>query len=268
MKDKIQPRFDDDDYNHLEPSKLKIAGTHGKPVKLYRYVGSTSCNEWNELKKYFYYITPQFVLGNGVTGFKDYGDIGWYCKHKDLFIIEQKLGVPLHLTIGYRERLNRTEAGFYYDNMRKQNLERKTAVEGIKGWFTEAIYPETVRDYMGDIVNSSRIYLPSTENFFEEGSVAFIIRSEQDFIGMFVNLEFSKNLGNCRGVLDGIFCYLDFDFDLADQINEWCYDETDEFRELFVRERDRYVYKFDPKIRCPKKKKSPCFKEEKRFGFR
>lgn len=249
MSDNI--KFNDENINHLEPSPLKISGTHGKPVKLYRYVGSTTSTDWEMIKDYFFYVSPEFVLRNGVTGFTDYGMIGWYCKHKDLFIVEQRLGVPLHLTIGYREKINRTEAGEWYKNMTEQNNEREEKIREIKSWFTEAVYPESVRDYLDDIINTSRVYLPSRDNFFEEGSIAFFIREEQDFISMFVNLEYDKSLGNCNGILDGIFCYLDFDVELADLINDWCIDETDEFRELFIEARNHYVYHHEPVMYPP-----------------
>jgi len=262
MTNNVETRFDDENVNHLEPSTLKISGTHGKPVKLYRYVGSTSGRDWELVRDYFFYVTPEYVLRNGVTGFKDYSMIGWYCKHKDLFIVEQRLEVPLHLTIGYRERINRTEAGEWYERMKEQGHERVEKIREIKSWFTEAVYPETVRDYVGDIILSSRAYLPVKENFFEEGSVCFFIREEQDFIAMFVNLEYTKNLGNCSGVLDGIFCYLDFDPDLADLINDWCLDETDDFRTMFVKEREHYVYHHHPKMYVkPHKFHSGCTKK-------
>ena len=238
----------DENANHLEPSNLKVAGTNGKMVKLYRYVGSTSDPLWEDVKSYFVYVTPEFVLRNGVTGFKDYGDIAWYCKHKDLFIVEERLDVPLHLTVGYMERLQRTEASEWYDEMTEQNNERAERIAEIKSWFTEATYPEHIRDYLDDIILTSRVYRPSRQNFFEEGSICFFIREEQDFIAMFVNLEYSKGLGNCRGVLDGIFCYLDFDAELADLINDWCIDDTDTLRELFVHERDHYVFHHEPKM--------------------
>ena len=261
----------DENINHLEPSALKISGTHGHPVKLYRYVGSTSGVDWETVKNYFFYITPEFVLRNGVTGFADYGDIGWYCKHKDLFIIEQKLDVPLHLTIGYREKINRTEAGEWYQIMKEQKDERAEKIKEIKSWFTEAVYPETVRDYLSDIINTSRVYLPSRNNFFEEGSIAFFIREEQDFISMFVNLEYDKHLGNCSGILDGIFCYLDFDVELADLINDWCIDETEDFRDLFIRAREHYVFEHEPMMgfhyhhhhKKPHKYHSGCTKKDK-----
>lgn len=250
MNNYISTTFGNDDVNHLEPSSLKMSGSNGKPVKLYRYVGVTSGPVWDSVKDYFLYVTPEFVLRNGVTGFKDYGDIAWYCKHKDLFIVEQRLDVPLYLTVGYRERAKRMEAGEWLDSMNSQHNERVERIREIKSWFTEATYPESVHDYVGDIISSSRVYVPSTENFFDEGSVCFIIREEQDIIGMFVNLEYSKGLGNCKGILDGIFCYLDFDPELADLINEWCLDETDDFRTLFVKEREHYVYEHHPKM-CP-----------------
>lgn len=266
-------QFNDETVNHLEPTSLKITGSNGKPVKLYRYIGSTSGQDWETVKDYFFYVTPEYVLRNGVTGFKDYSMIGWYCKHKDLFIIEQRLEVPLHLTIGYRERIKRSEAGEWYDNMKRQSETKADKIREIKSWFTEATYPETVRDYVGDIILTSRVYLPSRENFFDEGSVCFLIREEQDFISMFVNLEFSKGLGNCRGTLDGIFCYLDFDPELADLINDWCVDETDDFRTLFVKEREHYAHRHDPPMPwrphhefhsgCTKKK--PC--EKIRFHY-
>ena len=240
---------DDTNANYLEPSSLKIAGTNGKPVKLYRFIGSTSGDNWENVKEYFFYVTPEFVLRNGVTGCQDYGDIGWYCKHKDLFIVEQRLDVPLHLTVGYRERLNRTEAGEWYDIMKNQAEEKADKIKEIKSWFTEAVYPEQVMDYINDIVLTSRVYLPSRRSFFEEGGVCFFIREEQDFIAMFVNLEYSKNLGNCRGGLDGIFCYLDFDAELADLINDWCSDETDDFREMYVHQREGYVYHHEPQYK-------------------
>lgn len=251
MVNTLEARFDDKNINHLEPSSLKVAGTNGKMVKLYRYIGSTSGREWETVKDYFFYVTPEYVLRNGVIGFQDYGDIGWYCKHKDLFIVEQRLNVPLHLTIGYRDRLNRNEAGEWYDRMKEQNEEKSAKIKEIKSWFTEAVYPETVRDYVDDIILTSRVYLPVRDNFFDEGSVCFLIREEQDFIAMFINLEYSKGLGNCSGVMDGIFCYLDFDPDLADLINDWCVDETDEFRVLFVTDRDHYVFSHNPKIPEP-----------------
>lgn len=247
MDNEFEYGFGDKTYNHLEPSSLRVDGANGRPVRLYRYVGSTSGNDWSGVKDYFFFVTPEFVLRNGVTGFKDYGDIGWYCKHKDLFIVEQRLDVPLHLTVGYRDRVNRTEAGEWYGLMKEQHDEKVAKIKEIKSWFTEAVYPESVRDYVGDIILTSRVYVPSLENFFDEGSVCFFIREEQDFVAMFVNLEYNKGLGNCHGVLDGIFCYLDFDAELADLINDWCSDETDEFRELFVHEREHYVYHHDPK---------------------
>lgn len=236
-----------EDVSHLEPSGLKVAGSNGKMVRLYRFVGSTSGALWDGVRDYFVYVTPEFVLRNGVTGFRDYGDIGWYCKHKDLFIVEERLDVPLYLTVGYRERLSRSEAGEWYSEMVGQREERVSRLREVKDWFTEAVYPEDVRDYVGDIVLSSRVYLPVGENFFDEGGVCWFVREEQDFIAMFVNLEFSKGLGNCRGVLDGIFCYLDFDEELADRINDLCDDETDDFRELFVHERDCYVFGHEPR---------------------
>jgi len=247
MDNEFEYGFGDKTYNHLEPSSLRVDGANGRRVRLYRYVGSTSGNDWSGVKDYFFFVTPEFVLRNGVTGFRDYGDIGWYCKHKDLFIVEQRLDVPLHLTVGYRERVNRTEAGEWYGLMKEQHDEKVAKIKEIKSWFTEAVYPESVRDYVGDIILTSRVYVPSLENFFDEGSVCFFIREEQDFVAMFVNLEYNKGLGNCHGVLDGIFCYLDFDAELADLINDWCSDETDEFRELFVHEREHYVYHHDPK---------------------
>lgn len=261
MNNNIETDFNNENANHLEPSPLKISGTNGKPVKLYRYIGSTSGKDWESIRDYFLYVTPEFVLRNAVTGFQDYSMIGWYCRHKDIFIVEQRLNVPLHLTVGYRERLNRTEAGEWYDRMKNQIDERSAKITEIKSWFTEAVYPESVRDYVGDIILSSRVYLPVRENFFDEGSVCFLIREEQDFIAMFVNLEFSKNLGNCAGVLDGIFCYLDFDPELADLINDWCMDETDEFRELFVHEKDHYVHHHHPKMPEPHKFHSGCTKK-------
>lgn len=262
MTNDNEMQFDDENVNHLEPSTLKISGTHGKPVRLYRYVGSTSGRDWELVRDYFFYVTPEYVLRNGVTGFQDYGDIGWYCKHKDLFIIEQRLEVPLHLTIGYRERINRTEAGEWYRLMKEQKDEKVEKIKEIKSWFTEAVYPETVRDYVGDIILSSRAYLPVKENFFDEGSVCFFIREEQDFIAMFINLEYSKNLGNCSGTLDGIFCYLDFDPELADMINDWCMDETDEFRTLFIKDREHYTHTHHPKMHCkPHKFHSGCTKK-------
>lgn len=250
--------FESENINHLEPSALKISGANGKPVKLYRYVGNTGGAEWENVKDYFFYVTPEFVLRNGVTGFKDYGDIAWYCKHKDLFIVEQNLNVPLYLTVGYRERIKRTEAGEWYSRMKSQSEEKTEKIREIKSWFTEAVYPESVRDYVGDIILTSRTYVPSNSNFFDEGSVCFFIREEQDFIAMFVNLEYSKGLGNCSGILDGIFCYLDFDPELADLINDWCIDETDDFRELFVHERDYYPYHHEPK-KCHKHHKHHKF---------
>jgi len=235
--------------NHLEPTKLKITGTNNKPTRLYKYIGVTAGQDWDKVKDYLLYITPEFVLRNGVTGFEDYGDIGWYCKHKDVFIVEQRLEVPLHLTVGYRERIKRTEAEGWYNSMNHQHQETVERLHEIKSWFTEAVYPAEVRDYIGDIINSSRVYLPSREHFFDEGGTCFLVREDQDFIAMFVNLEFSRRLGNCRGVLDGIFCYLDFDPDLADMINDVCVDETDEFRVLFVKGREHYAFRHDPPLR-------------------
>ena len=249
--------------NHLEPSTLQIGGANGKPVKLYKYVGTNTGSSWESVKDYFFYVTPEFVLREGVTGFRDYGDIAWYCKKKDIFIIEERLNVPVYLSIGYKERVARSEAHEWYESMSEQNREKVNKIKEIKSWFTEAVYPESVRDYVGDVINSSRVYLPSFGSFFEEGGVAFLVREDQDFIGMFVNLEFTHGLGNCRGVLNGIFCYLDFDVDLADLINDWCVDETDDFRELYVRGRDHYVYRHEPCMKpCvhPHKFHSGCAK--------
>ena len=246
MTNTVENTFNNENINHLEPSTLKIPGAHGKPVRLYRYVGSTSDDAWKSVKNYFFFVTPEFVLRNGITGFTDYSMIAWYCKHKDLFIVEQKLHVPLHLTVGYLERIKRTEAGEWYSTMEQQQSAKAEKIQEIKSWFTEAVFPEGVRDYLDDIITTSRVYLPSKENFFEEGSVCFLIREDQDFIAMFVNLEYSKGLANCRGALDGIFCYIDFDPELADLINDWCFDETDDFRELFVYEREHYVYHHEP----------------------
>lgn len=277
MDNYINSTFESENINHLEPSTLKMPGANSKPVKLYKYVGVTTGPEWEQVKDYFVYITPEFVLRNGVTGFNDYGDIAWYCKHKDLFIVEQKLEVPLYLTVGYRERIKRTEAGEWYDEMVSQHNQQIEKIREIKSWFTEAVYPESIHDYIGDIISSSRVYVPNNENFFEEGSICFLIREEQDIIGMFVNLEYTKGLGNCRGVLDGIFCYLEFDPELADLINDWCIDETDDFRTLFVKEREHYVYKHHPKMchhchefhsGCTKKPpKKPCQKHKKPWEY-
>ncbi len=245
-QNEIYTDLNEETVNHLEPSQLKITGSHGRPVKLYRFIGSPSGEEWENVKEYFFYVTPEFVLRSGVTGFRDYGDIGWYCKHKDLFIVEQRLGVPLYLTVGYRERLARSEAGEWFGRMKAQRDERSEHIREIKGWFTEAYYPDSVRDYLEDIISSCRVYVVSRRGFFEEGGICFLIREDQDFVGMFVNLEFNRGLGNCRGVLDGIFCYVDFEVDLADLINDWCVDVTEEFRELFVREREFSVYHSEP----------------------
>ena len=260
----VENDFNDENVNHLEPTGLKITGSNGKPVKLYKFIGSTSGKEWESVKDYFLYVSPEFVLRNGVTGFRDYGDIGWYCKHKDLFIVEQRLNVPLHLTVGYLERIKRSEASEWYSVMREQRDDFKSKINEIKHWFTEAVYPESVRDYLSDIILTSRIYLPDKSNFFDEGSVAFIIREDQDFIAMFVNLEFNRGMGNCRGVLDGIFCYLDFDPELADLINDWCMDSTDDFRTLFVKAKDHYAFHHHPRMffEEPHKFHSGCTKKK------
>ena len=260
--------LDDDVVDHLVSSGLKMPGSNGKSmVPLYRFVGGTGGRAWAGVRDYFVYVNPEFVLRNGVTGFRDYGDIGWYCRRKDVFIVEERLGVPLHLTVGYRERIRRSEAGEWYDRLVDGERSRRDLVAEIKGWFTEAVYPREVRDYVGDVVGSSHVYLPDRE-FFEEGGVCFLIREDQDFIGMFVNLEFSKRLGNARGFLDGIFCYLDFDPELADLINDVCFDETEEFRRM-MEERSHYVYQHDPCHGCgfkDRSKKSGWSKKCKCYG--
>lgn len=236
---------------HLKRSKLVLYKGLDRISKLYRFVGDVEGEAFQSVKDYFYHITPDFALRERLVGFDDYQDIGYYCQEDDVWIVEELLHTPLELTIDYEkqslldERDKREKA--HLEHIRQQKL--NFAI--IDEYFNNGVYPHRKHDHLQNIIFNSRIYVPREHRFFSEHGVMYIIREQADFMARLTNSHFDNDLCNTRGLVRGVYCYTRYNSKIARLINENCFDETEEFRRMYSREK---TYKGYPHHRDPCKK--------------
>ena len=247
---------------HLEQSKLILYKGLNRTVRLYRFVGDVESDEFQSVKDYFYHITPDFALHERLIGFEDYDDIGYYCQENDVWIVEELLHTPLELTISYEKQMLLDEKDKrerdYLNYVRKQ----KENIARIDESFQDATYPHRKHDNLLEVLFTSRVYVPKGRHFFSKYGVMYIVREQADFIARLTNSEYDNNLCNTRGIVRGVYCYTQYNSEIARLINETCTDETEQFRKLYSREQ---TYKGFPRPHDPCKhhKHVDCWRDKK-----
>ena len=148
-----------------------------------------------------------------------------------------------------RDRRNPRKAYGGDDFIRKQK--RDLAI--IDDAFVDAVYPNRKHDYILDLINSSRIYVPEGREFFSENGVLYMVREDGDFMMRVSNAPYDHDLCNTKGMIRGIYCYTPYKSKIARLINEICVDETESFRKLYDK---RKPYKGIPSHKPPKIKRN------------
>lgn len=235
---------------HLKSTRLILYKGLDKAVKLFKFVGDVESDEFEEVKDYFYYITPDFALNERLIGFDDYDDIGYYCQDSDVWIVEEILDVPIELTIGYEKQVLKDEKDLRERQFLNYVRNQKKMIATIDEAFINATYPNRRHDHLLDLLHSSRIYVPEGRKFFSEYGVMYIIRESGDYIARISNSQFDNDLCNTTGIVRGVYCYTKYKTKIARLINEVCVDKTEDFRRLYSKHLHfkGYHYPKDPTI--------------------
>ena len=218
---------------HLESSNLILYKGLDRTTKLFRFIGDIESKEFEDVKDYFYHITPDFALTERLIGFEDYNDIGYYCQENDVWIVEELLHVPLELTIGFEKQTLIDEKDKREREYLKYVRKQKENIAKIDEAFIDATYPQRRHDHLLDLLYSSRVYVPEGRKFFSEYGVMYLIREQADFMARVTNSQFDNDLCNTTGVVRGVYCYTNYKSAIAKLITETCTDETEGFRRLY-----------------------------------